>query len=147
MAISLVWWLCLAGGEVRLGWGGGRDVFVDAGHSEGGSTGGSTRLSALDGSIAHAIVETDWRAGCVAVGHIGRNGLRGIAGDGAKIDGCHGNVHFREGGAEAVDSCGGRCGCISEIGGHSFCALHAVGREGVCGGGAGWLCRPRRRNC
>jgi hypothetical protein len=79
---ELFWWLGSCSG----------DVFVDAGEaSEGGAAGGGARLGALDGGDG------------ASVGHVRRDGLGGIAGDGAEVDSGDGDVHVRERGTETVD--------------------------------------------
>lgn len=62
--------LYLVSVELGLGWRGGRDVLVDAGHGgEGWSTSGSARLSAVRWSGGGSLSVS------VTVGHVGRDGL------------------------------------------------------------------------
>jgi hypothetical protein len=83
----------------------------------------------------------------MAVRHIGRNGLGGVAGDRTEWDGGYWDIHLGEGSAKSVDCVAGGLGCVAEIGGYGFGAVHAVGRESRARCWCGtwrWDCESRK---
>lgn len=76
-----------------------------------------------------------WAGGgdVVAVGHVWRDGLGGVARDGAEVYGGDGDVHVGGGGAEAVGLALARA---AEVGGEGLGAVHGAWGEGHCGCGA-----------
>lgn len=67
----------------------------------------------------------------MVVGHVWRDGLRGISRNGSKVNGCYWDIHLREGGTKAI-YCRSLVGSIAKLWRHRFSSIHSVWGEWLC---------------